>query len=89
MHFIEHLFLGLEKDTLLLRNAELSQKFEGYKRDSADHMVELRSTIKSQQTAISGLEQSIQDMQEEITQQDQKVTREINNNNRDYYTAFI
>ena len=64
----------IEKDTLLLRNAELSQKFESYKKESADDKVELKKTMKSQETAISGLEQSVQDMQEEITQQQQKVS---------------
>ena len=62
-----------EKDSLLLRNAELSQKCESLKRSAEDDKRDLERDLNGKEAAIAGLEQSIHNLQSQITEQQSKV----------------
>ena len=67
-----------EKDSLLLRNAELSQKFESLKRSVQQEKQELQQELKGKDAAVAGLEQSINDLQSQINEQHSKVLNLLN-----------
>ena len=62
-----------EKDNLLIRNAELFQKLEAYKRDISESDDSYRVELQGKETAIAGLEQSLQDLTTELNTQKQRV----------------
>ena len=62
-----------EKNDLLLRNAELSQTFEAFKRDTADAQSDLVQQVKDKDNAIAGLEQSLEDITQEMVTAQERV----------------
>ena len=62
-----------EKDQLLVRNAELSQHHESYRRATEQDKGELQQAVKDQENAIAGLEQSLEDQQSQIQAYQRKV----------------
>ena len=78
-----------EKDDLLLRNAQLSQEFESYKRRQISEHNDLQEDIKSKDRAIKRLEETLTDLKKQITEQQEKVgvmrCNEISEETRSYF----
>ena len=62
-----------EKDSLLLRNAELSQKCESLKRAAEEDRRDLERDLNGKSAAIAGLEQSIHELQSQVSEHQSKV----------------
>ncbi len=65
-HIKLSVFLLPEKDELMLRNAQLFQEFEAYKRQTQEDKSHNDDEIAQRDNAIAGLEQSIQDGMEDM-----------------------
>ena len=66
--------ISTEKDSLLLRNAELSQKCDLLKRSGEEEKSSLERELRGKDAAIAGLEQSIHDLQVQVNEQKAKVS---------------
>ena len=66
-----------EKDSLLLRNAELSQKCESLKRAAEEDRRDLERDLNGKSAAIAGLEQSKHELQSQVNEQQSKVGSDL------------
>lgn len=62
-----------EKDDLLLRNAQLSQEFESYKRRLISEHADLQEDIKYKDRTIEKLEETLTDFKQKISEQQEKI----------------
>lgn len=69
-----------EKNTLMLRNAQLSQDLETERHKTRQRSEEHLSEIRKKECAIQGLEQSLQDHQKEISEHLKKVLHPLDLN---------
>ena len=73
VYFLIPLSFTSEKDDLLLRNAQLSQEFESYKRRLISEHDDLRDDIKHKDRTIDQLEETLADLKQQVAEQKEKV----------------